>query len=242
MRPSLKTLILPLVTAALAACGGSTPGNGTPDSSTASADANTLPDAIPPVLAQRYEPRKIGSVWTYKMTDTTTNTSAVKQSTVEAFEDVGGAHAGTVAFRVRIEKLTGTTIAYENYEGDLAVRYAQTDLDTTGATVDTQSENPYRLKVDETAAHLTTNATYSEAFDETTTDVNGTKTNAKTENWQVISTNESVTVPAGTYTSLHLRRTNPTSAKSKDFWFVMGVGKVKETGGGQDEELMAYTP
>ena len=97
----------------------------------------------------------------------------------------------------------------------LCVRYAQTDLDLNGATVDTQSENPYRLKIDETAGHLAANATYSETFDETTTDVNGTKTNAKSENWQVVATSESVTVPAGTYTALHLRRTNPTNTKGE---------------------------
>lgn len=240
MRPSFATLLLSAATLALAACGGSSSSGG-PDGAVAAIDA-APPPFDGPVLSDRYEPRVVGSVWTYKMTDTTTNTSAVKQSTVEAFEDVGGAHAGTFAYRVRIEKLGGTTVAYESYVGDLAVRYAQTDLDVNGATVDTQSQNPYRLKIDETPGHLVANATYSENFDVTTTDVNGTKTNAKTENWQVVSTAESVTVPAGTYTTLHLRRTNPTNGKSKDFWFVQGIGKVKETGGGQDEELMAYTP
>jgi len=240
MRSSLTTLLLPLATLALAACGGSTSSNG-PDGAPGSIDG-AVPPTDGPVLTERYEPRVVGSVWTYKMTDTTTNTSAVKQSKVEAFEEVGGAHSGTFAYRVRIEKLNGTTVAYESYEGDLGVRYAQTDLDLSGATVDTQSENPYRLKIDETPSHLANNATYSENFDETTTNVNGTKTNAKTETWQVVSTAESVTVPAGTYTALHLHRTNPTNAKSKDFWFVKGVGKVKEIGGGQDEELMAYTP
>ncbi len=238
MRLSLITLSL--ATLALAACGGSTSSSG-PDGAPGSIDA-AAPPADGPVLNDRYEPRVVGSVWTYKMTDTTTSTSAVKKSTVEAFEDVGGTHAGTFAYRVRIEKLNGVTIAYETYEGDLAVRYAQTDLDLNGATVDTQSENPYRLKIDESPSHLVANATYSENFDETTTDVNGTKTNAKTENWQVVATAESVTVPAGTYTALHLVRTNPTNGKSKDFWFVQGIGKVKEIGGGQDEELMSYTP
>ena len=242
--PSLATILL-----GLAACGSSAPlpaadapPGGSPDANANAPDANPVaPDA--PSLASRYEPRKVGSVWTYLDTDSTTGTSGVFQSTVEAYEDVGGAHAGTFAFRVRIGKLTGPTVAWEDYVGDLAVRYSQIDYDTTNAVVDTQTEAPYRLKVDETPAHLVTNATYAETFTETTTTTT-TASQSKTEDWKVISNAEQVTVPAGTYTALHLQRTNSggTTLKTKDFWFVKGVGKVKEVGGGQSEVLMSYAP
>lgn len=233
----------------LAACGSSAPLPAA-DANPSVADADPLaPDANPlapdaPTFVGRYFPRNLGATWTYKLTDTTTNTVQTGQTKVEAYVDVGGAHAGTYAFRVHIDKIGGSTVAYEDYVGDVAVRYAQTDYDTTNAVVDTQSEAPYRFKIDETPAHLLANATYAETFTETTTAAGATMSQPKTENWQVVSTAESVTVPAGTYTALHLRRTNSggTTAKTKDYWFVKDVGKVKETGGGQSEELMSFTP
>jgi hypothetical protein len=52
-----------------------------------------------------------------------------------------------------------------------------------------------------------------------------------------------VTVPAGTFTTVHVQRVSGSgSTKQKDYWFAKGVGKVKETGGGQqNEELMSYS-
>ena len=218
----------------LAGCGSGDPGGGGPDS------------GVGPDPATRYEPWKVGSVWSYKLTDPT-NTLPARlnaRTTVEAEEDIGGTHAGKLGFRLRVEQLDGHMIAYQGFEGYLAVRYAQTDYDLTGAMVDVQDITPYRLKLDESVAHLAANATYSESFTIKTTNSAGTMSNAKTENWQVIAVAEPVTVMAGTYTALHVRRSNPggATAKTKDYWFVQGVGKVKETGGGQDEELMSYTP
>jgi hypothetical protein len=46
-----------------------------------------------------------------------------------------------------------------------------------------------------------------------------------------------VTVPAGTFHALILQKAG--SSVAKTYWFVRGVGKVKETGG-QTEELVEY--
>ena len=57
----------------------------------------------------------------------------------------------------------------------------------------------------------------------------------------MISNTESVTVLAGTYTALHVQRTSSTGT-IQDYWYARGVGKLKETGSGaQDEELMSFT-
>ena len=56
------------------------------------------------------------------------------------------------------------------------------------------------------------------------------------DTWKVIAVAESVTVPAGTFTALVIEKTGGTP---KRYWFVRGVGKVKETGT-QTEELQSF--
>jgi hypothetical protein len=218
----------------LVACSG---GGDDDDDGVASCNAADAPD-----LSDRYYPWKVGTVWTYLLTDPATGNTEVNDTTVEAWEGVGHGHPTTCAFRVTGEKLFGNTISWNNYEGDIGVRYAQEDYDINDNLLTEQHQDPYRFKIDETPSHMTVGAMYSEDFDETTNDPGGEVTRAKTEDWEVISTSESVTVPAGTYDALHVRRTNPVSQKVKDFWFVQGIGKVKEVGGEQNQDLMVYTP
>ena len=48
-------------------------------------------------------------------------------------------------------------------------------------------------------------------------------------------------VPAGNFASLHLTRTDSSDGSTKSYWFVRGVGKVREaTSGGHIEELTSY--
>lgn len=64
-----------------------------------------------------------------------------------------------------------------------------------------------------------------------------------TDLWSVVAVDQSVTVPAGTFKALVVRRrANAGTGSDKTFWFVRGIGKVKETGvGEQTEELTSYT-
>ena len=109
------------------------------------------------------------------------------------------------------------------------------------APSDTLSEKPSKLRVDETPARLTAGAAWTSSYTEVEVDPNTGMaiTISKDENWSVVSASESVTVPAGTFTALHLHKLT-SGAAEKDYWFVAGVGKVKETGE-QTEELTAYT-
>jgi hypothetical protein len=126
---------------------------------------------------------------------------------------------------------------WEAIEGDLDVRYKTVFYDQQGQTTGTDVDTPYRLKLDESAAHTKTGAQWSTSFTETS---NGGAPTTKTESWYVVSDSESLTVMAGTFTCLHIRRTS-SGGTVQDYWYARGVGKVKETGGGQDEELMSYT-
>lgn len=227
--------VLVLVTAS-AGCGGDSGGTSDPDAA-GGPDGSTLPPG------QRYEPWVAGAEWSYKLTDPTNVLPPAlgKKTTVMAPRDVGGIHAGKSASFVHVEQMVGTKDVYETYVGDLAVRYKTEFYDDVGTLTATDVDQPYRLRIDESPAHTVTGAQWSETFTETTTKPGmAPSTSTKTDQWRVVDAAEQVTVMAGTYTALHLRRTN--TGGVQDYWFVRGVGKVKETGGGQEEELMSYTP
>jgi hypothetical protein len=193
----------------------------------------------------RHEPWQIGAAWSYKLTDPSGALPPAmdKKTTVMAEMDVGGVHAGKRAFLVHVEQLTGSKDVYEAFEGALDVRYESIFYDSTGRMTSTDIDQPYRLKLDENADHTALNATWSTSFTETTTKVGAApQTSTKTESWRVISADEPITVIAGAYKALHVQRTS-SGGKTQDYWYVRGVGKVKETGSGaQEEELMSFTP
>lgn len=221
MRTRLASLVLGL---GLAACGSGNPSDG--------------PDAGTITPTDRFDPWVDGADWTYMVTAPSTGQTATKHTTIEAFEDVGGAHAGTMAFRIRTGKILGDSVTWDNFAGDQDVRYAEDEYDMTGTTVVHHTDNaPFQLKLDESPAHMSAGAQFTENY---TATVDGSPA-TETRNWTVVSTSESVTVPAGTFTTLHVQRTNPANQKVKDFWFAQGVGKVKETGEDEDKVLTAYT-
>lgn len=221
---------VPLLFVVLVACGGDDGGGGNPDA--------------PVNPADRYEPWLVGAEWSYKLTDRNglLPPALNKKTRVMEQRDVGGVHAGKMAYFVHVEQLVGSKDVYETYVGDLAVRYKTEFYDDQGVLTATDVDQPYRLRLDESPAHTVTGAQWSETFTETTTKTGQVpNTSTKTEQWQVVNAAEQVTVMAGTYTALHVRRTS-NAGQIQDYWFVRGVGKVKETGGGQEEELMSFTP
>jgi len=195
-------------------------------------------------LASRYLPMKVGATWVYRKTDVNTHQVGDRTTTVVDFVDVGASHPGKQAFRVRTEHLDGWSMYWQGYQGAISVRYRSDDFDLGNAMVDSQLHVPYRLKLDESAAHMAPGANYAEAFDDTTTDSTGTETKPKVAAWSVISVSEHVDVPAGSFDNvLHVRRVNTEDAtpKQKDYWYVRGVGKVKEVGDDQIEELVSWS-
>lgn len=187
----------------------------------------------------RFLPWTVGSTWNYKLTDPK-NGGAPKldqPTTILRIEDVGGVHAGTQALVVHHAQYSGSKDVWEAVDGDLDVRYQSKFYDANGTMIGIDVDTPYRLKLDESAAHTTTGAAWSTTFTETSS---GGSPAQKTENWQVVASSESLTVIAGTFDCLHVRRTS-SGGTVQDYWYARGIGKVKETGGGQDEELMSYT-
>jgi hypothetical protein len=183
-----------------------------------------------------FEPAPVGATWEYDTTDQGDGgtVSGTKSITVEASEPVPG-RAGITAVRIHTvvpgaeDQMTWqaeTATAIVRYRDDIYVLGAG-----TGSVEEFSVYAPSKLRVETT--HLTTNETYTESYTESVTKVaqgNSTSSSSKPFAWKVINGSESITVPAGTFTALHLQKSNGNSgAIDKDYWFVRGVGKVKET-------------
>ena len=233
----MKNILLGvLLTSACGGSNGGTPGVDGPPGGFV--DAPTNP-------SMRYEPWTVGSTWSYMITDTQglIPPAMNKVTRIMPMVDAGPPNAGKMAFLVHVEKLQGYKDVLETFSGDLDVRYKTSYYDLNNALTEVDVNQPYRLKLDEGLAHVAPGAHYSETFTETVTKT-GTAptTKQQSENWTVVSASESLAVIAGTFTCLHVQRVNPAKPTAViDYWYARGVGKVKETGGSTDEELMAYT-
>jgi hypothetical protein len=227
MKVSMFVLVVALV-----ACGGESPG-----------DDQSCGGGAQVPMAERYHPLAVGKSWTYKVTKVGLP-DEMKTQTVEAEEDVGGAKAGVTAFRLRTVKPDGQTVSWQEDDGACTVRHREQELAPAPSTtvLTDQVFVPYKVRLDETAAHLAVGASWTVTYTELSTDpTTGMTTSvAKSETWTVEAVNEMVTVPAGTFSCLRVRRIGQDIGQSdKTFWFAKGVGKVKETGD-QTEELTAY--
>ena len=199
-------------------------------------DDTTAPCTV--AKAVRYLPLAVGATWTFRVTPAI-GPVETKSSTVEALEDVGDRKAGITAFRVRTGKIDGNTVSWQEDRCTSITRHREQSLSLSDTLITDQFYTPDTIRVDETAAHVAMGATWMVRYDEVEVDSTGAMTTrAKDETWSVLATAESVTVPAGTFTALKLNKTT-SGAADKTYWFVKGVGKVKETGD-QTEELMSY--
>jgi hypothetical protein len=202
-------------------------------------------------LGDSYEPDPVGATWTYATTDTGADggtVSGTKTATVEAIEPVPG-RAGITATRIHtVVPGAEDQMTWQGESATAIVRYRD-DIYLVGTGTSMLEQYsvyaPSKLRMDLT--HLTTNQTYTESYTESVTNVmpggNSTSSTSKPFAWKVINGAESITVPAGTFTAVHLQKSNGNSAAiDKDYWFVRGVGKVKETAAstGRVEVLSSY--
>ncbi len=225
-------MIIPLLALSLgAACGTSEP---------PPTEATPTPTGTP---SSRLLPAKVGATWTYRVTDLSTGAVATKTSAVEAIEDVGGRKAGITAYRFRTEKSSGWTVSWQEDRGTSIVRHRELSFDAAGLMKSEEYFEAFKTRVDETHAHTAPGAAWEEAWTEVLVDpVVGDISSPRSAQWTVESAAETITVPAGTFTCVRVRRvsTNESGTGSdKTFWFAPGVGKVKETGG-KIEELLEY--
>ena len=212
---------------ALAACGEGEPGGG-------SADAAVI-ETSGPLL-----PFKQGNTWTYKVTGD--GEVSNKVTTIGAAGPVGGTgpHAAVTAFKVVTTKgATDQTISWQAVEGDRVVRYREQAFHAgTGELEEEEHWDPAKLHVDGSPAHTVAGASWLESYQETKLPVGeAASTETARDRWTVDAIDQLITVPAGTFRAIVFQKAGGSTLKT--YWYVPGVGKVKETGG-QTEELVSY--
>jgi hypothetical protein len=217
----------------LAACGG--PGEG------------AAPDAVEldcPTTG-RFMELGPGASWTYEVDDG--GGIETKTQTVGPLEDVGGSKSGTMAYRLTTARATGDVISWQEDTGTAIVRHREQD--NAGTTTTDEFYAPHKTRIDESADHIVEGATWDESYTETVTSDNGvdppeTNVNDKTDRWLVEAVDEVISVPAGDFCTLRVKKTstvNGAGGSVKTYWFARDVGKVKEEGGNQTEVLAAYS-
>jgi hypothetical protein len=216
-----------------------------------------------------YVPLKVNNEWRYNVIETDGTVSAKVQG-VTAMGVVGGTGpaAATMAYKLVTGDKFGDDkgdVSYQNWADSRLVRYREVSVG--GSSGKTKKEEyydgMYKLRVWDDAEHTKVGMRWIEAYKTFTVDTPKTPDDAGTPNadggtavdaglvttdemtsevWSVVAVDEPVTVPAGTFKALVLEKIVAANGSDKKFWFVRGVGKVKETGvGDQTEELIKYT-
>ena len=123
--------------------------------------------------------------------------------------------------------------------GERVVRYREQSFHASTGELELEEQwDPPKLHIDDSAEHVALGASWLEVYEETKLPTDGEQsTETARDRWTMIAEDESVTVPAGTFRALVLRKAGGSS--SKTYWYVRGIGKVKEIGG-QTEELATY--
>ena len=238
----LATTIVPLAAlAAVAGAGcGSSGGSSGGSGSGGTSGALAADGAVPLVTSGRYQPLAVGTTWVYNVTDT--GVAYVKNSAVESYEDIGGIAAGTMGYKVSETIKTSTQLTwYESTDTDVR-RHHDQQVDANGVMSSEDWYTPYDLRVDESPDHLTAGAAWTLSYmDAHTSASKPASTKTITENWTTDAANETVTVPAGTFSALKITRTDTSDGTAKSQWFVPGVGKIRESNTtGHLEELTSY--
>ena len=210
------------------ACGSDAPPPGSGDGG---------PKATGPVL-----PWKVGNRWTYRVTDGGTVTT--KETIIEEETTVGGdgPNASKLAYRVVTRKQDGQdqTVSWQIDEGDRVLRYREQSFHASTGDLELEEYwDPYKLHIDGTDEHTELGVKWLESYDETKAPVGGSATTGEARDlWSVDGVGEEVTVPFGTFGDCIIYQ-KVGGSSPKLYWYVRGVGKVKETGS-QTEELVDY--
>lgn len=187
-------------------------------------------------------PWAVGNAWTYRVTED--GMVSTKVTTITERQQVGGdgPNSDLEAYKVVTSKKNGTdhTDSWQAPDGNRVLRYREQSF--SASTGDLELEEywePYKLHVDWSPEHLVDGASWLEEYEETKLPVGDTPGHSsRRDRWTVTNLAGSVTVPAGTFDNAVVF-TKTGADKLKTYWYVPGVGKVKETGS-QTEELMEY--
>ena len=243
-----RTLLAFLLLALVAGCGTTDPGAPTGGSGGSGGSAGSggsgggSNDGAP--TCQRPSgallPWKVGHKWTYSVTEA--GMVSQKVTTIEALEMVGGTgpHADKMANKVVTKKgLMDQTISWQALLGDKVIRYREQSYGATSGLLELEEHwDPYKLHIDGSAERMIAAAPWIETYKETKLAVGVQPATATAmDAWQVLAECETVEVLGTVWHAVQLIKTGGSGTKT--YWYVPGVGKVKETGA-QTEELVKF--
>jgi hypothetical protein len=188
--------------------------------------------------SDEYLPYQAGFSWTYQITDLVSGVKENKEQHLEP--EMEHPDFGPVMTQVT-GKLNGTTISLVRKENDRVLRFQQEDRDASDVVEKTTTYEPPEIRIDESAERIAANAEWDESYTETIEDpVNGTTVIPTVDHWAVLGVDEPCESPLGAFTCIRLRRTRTMGGiAEKEFHFARGIGKVREIGSNQVEELTA---
>src|SRR5687767_73523 len=174
-------------------------------------------------------PVAVGNSWTYRITDgdaeeapktqTITGTAADGAFVFETVRGVNGDRESVSIQKIDEENRLVRLSEYSLFQGNETERITYVPFDI-------------RIDTDDYSRGLEYSQTYLEDHigSDTAPDV------MKTQNFLVEAVDELLTVPAGTYRTVRIRRTT-IDGPGKLFWYAAGIGKIRETNGVRTEEL-----
>lgn len=238
LRGTTLTTALALVLA-LPACGGGgddddDDGDGGGDAGDGTADGGTA--ASCGFAGDAFLPYEVGYRWTYRLTDLDTGARATKDQRIDPEID---SDYGPVFVQVT-GKIDGETISLGRREGDRVLRFQQEDRDATGAIERTTIYDPPQVRIDETSEHTAAGAAWDEAYTEVVLGPDGAELMRveTVDHNEVIGADDPCDSPMGEFRCLRVRRTRTAGGTAeKEFQFARGVGKIREIGSKQLEEL-----
>lgn len=232
---------------ALSGCGSDAPvnnttggagGSGGSGSNGGNGGSGNVDTATEPLL-----PWALNNTWTYRVTEA--GMVSTKTTTVMELTTVGGTGElkNTPAYFVVTKKGTDQNDKTESYqapdpnEPDRILRYRELSYGAmTGALQLEEYWVPARIHADGSKLSM---ANWVDSYTEYKLPVGGqAPPGVETHDlWIVVSADEAIDSGGKHYDhSVHLQKTG---GSTKDYWYVRGVGKVRETGG-QTEELVDY--
>lgn len=222
----IRSQIAIVLCVSLAACAADDGGGGVTDPDACGFDSD------------RYLPYEVGMTWSYQVTDLGSGERKVKDQSLDG--EIDDPVHGQVLVQIT-GKLAGSTRSLLQVNGDRVERFVQEDRDANDGIERTTTYDPPQIRIDESADRITMGATWEETYVETVEEP-GTATVmvTNTDSWEVVGVDVTCEVPLGSFECLHFRRTRTEGGLAiKDFYFARGVGKVRETGDNQTEELSA---
>ena len=192
---------------------------------------NMMQDSGTNMMATSFIPMAVGNRWTFRVTSSS-NVESNKVQTVTEEITVDG----ETAFVFETERANDRgTRSIQRLVDNKLIRLSEETL-KAGSVTARYNFSPVGLRID--GNQVSTGDIYMDTHDKQELDAQGQviATETKVHTFEIESEKELVTVPAGEFEAIRVRRDRD-GGPTKTYWYVPGLGKVKEIGG-QTEELV----